>query len=66
VVSAAPFTQQPNKAGIMWKWPRRPDGTMKDRSEFTDAERHAHERWIDQRIDAAKMEAADDAADTDD
>ncbi len=49
----------------MWKWPRRPDGTMKDRSEFTDAERAAQERWIDQRIDTAKMEIADDMSDTD-
>jgi hypothetical protein len=50
----------------MWKWPLHPDGTMKTRKEFTDAERAAHERWIDQRIDMAKMEAAGDASDTDD
>ena len=53
------------KARSMWKWPRRPDGTMKDRSEFTDAERAAQEHWIDQRIDAEKMEAADDVSDAD-
>lgn len=51
---------------MMWKWPRREDGTMKDRSEFTEAERMAQERWIDARIDQEKMSAdnsADDLAD---
>lgn len=38
---------------------------MKDRSEFTDAERAAQERWIDQRIAASKMETDDDMSDTD-
>lgn len=48
-----------------WKWPRRTDGTIKDRSEFTEAERAAHDRWIDYRIDREKMEAADDVGDCD-